>query len=221
MEERDQKGHPSQVEPEKIIRSYQRVSDHGEVFTPAWIVDEMLDLVIDEASRIESRFLEPACGSGNFLTKILNRKLNDVNRRYETDSFLKKQYSAVALMSIYGIELLEDNAIECRNRLLNLICEFLNIKTESKFAKAAQTVLEINIIQGDALTMLDDNDDPILFAEWSYLGSAKFVRRDFAFSTMSQLSSWESDSLFASVGDENIFTPINEYPKFTFEDLAK
>ena len=62
------------MEPiESLTRSKQRVADHGEVFTPAWLVEDMLNLVKDESERIDARFLEPACGSGNFLVKVLQR----------------------------------------------------------------------------------------------------------------------------------------------------
>ena len=64
------------------IKSKQRVADHGEVFTPAWLVEAMLDLVKDETERIDARFLEPACGSGNFLVRILQRKLAAVELKF-------------------------------------------------------------------------------------------------------------------------------------------
>ena len=89
-----------------LVRSKQRVADHGEVFTPPWMVEAMLDLVKDETERIDSRFLEPACGSGNFLTRILQRKLAAVDLRYGQSHFDRHHYALLALMCIYGIELL-------------------------------------------------------------------------------------------------------------------
>jgi len=74
-------------QPESLIRSRARVADHGEVFTPEWLVEAMLDLVKDESTRIDSRFLEPACGSGNFLVKVLQRKLADVEIKYGKTEF--------------------------------------------------------------------------------------------------------------------------------------
>ena len=103
-----------------LIKSKQRVADHGEVFTPEWLVDAMLDLVKDETERLDSRFLEPACGSGNFLTKILKRKLTTVEIKYAKSEFDRQHYAVLSIMCIYGIELLEDNIIECKANLLEI-----------------------------------------------------------------------------------------------------
>src|ERR1700760_4800095 len=103
-----------------LVKSKQRVADHGEVFTPPWLVEAMLDLVKDETERIDSRFLEPACGSGNFLVRVLQRKLAAVEFKFRQSAFGKQHYALLALMSIYGIELLPDNITECRNNLLEI-----------------------------------------------------------------------------------------------------
>src|SRR5512138_2137458 len=108
-----------------LIRSKKRVADHGEVFTPPWIVEVMLDLVKGETERIDSRFLEPACGSGNFLAKILRRKLAAVKLKYGKSDFERRHYALLALMSIYGIELLTDNIAECRANVLEILAEYL------------------------------------------------------------------------------------------------
>src|SRR3970282_891696 len=92
-----------------LVRSKRRVADHGEVFTPAWVVEDMLALVKDESERIDARFLEPACGSGNFLVQVLRRKLAAVELKYGKSDFERRHYTLLALMSIYGIELLTDN----------------------------------------------------------------------------------------------------------------
>lgn len=110
-----------------LIRSKKRVADHGEVFTPAWVVEAMLDLVKGETERIDSRFLEPACGSGNFLVQVLQRKLGTVEIKFGKSEFEKRQYALLALMSIYGIELLADNIAECRTNLLESFAEYLNV----------------------------------------------------------------------------------------------
>jgi len=99
-----------------FVTSRQRVTDHGEVFTPAWMVDAMLDLVKKESERIESRFLEPSCGSGNFLAPVLQRKLATVHAKFGRNEFSKSHNAMIGLMSIYGIELLEDNVLECKER---------------------------------------------------------------------------------------------------------
>src|SRR3954468_8311909 len=97
-----------------LIKSKRRVADHGEVFTPAWLVEDMLDLVKGESERIDSRFLEPACGSGNFLVPVLRRKLAIVHERFARSDFEKRHYALLALMCIYGVEFLSDNTAECR-----------------------------------------------------------------------------------------------------------
>src|ERR671936_2908489 len=109
-----------------MVRSKQRVADHGEVFTPGWLVEAMLDLVKGETERIDSRFLEPACGSGNFLVRILQRKLAAVELKFGKSDFEKRQYALLALMCIYGIELLADNIAECRANILEVLAEYLN-----------------------------------------------------------------------------------------------
>src|ERR1700712_5692988 len=77
-------------QPMSLIKSKHRVADHGEVFTPAWMVAAMLDLVKDETERIDSRFLEPACGSGNFLVQVLRRKLAAVQLKYGKSDFERR-----------------------------------------------------------------------------------------------------------------------------------
>src|SRR3954462_4321131 len=104
-----------------LFKSKQRVADHGEVFTPSWMVAAMLDLVKGETERIDSRFLEPACGSGNFLVKVLQRKLAVVEFKFGKSEFEKRHYALLALMCIYGIELLTDNIAECRENVLEIL----------------------------------------------------------------------------------------------------
>src|SRR4051794_13254196 len=116
---------------ERLVKSRQRVADHGEVFTPRWLVDDMLDLVKGETERIDSRFLEPACGSGNFLVPVLERKLAAVEAKYGKSDFEKRHYALFALMCIYGIELLDDNVAECRENLQGTFARYLSLGTRS------------------------------------------------------------------------------------------
>ena len=127
-----------------LIKSKKRVADHGEVFTPAWLVEAMLDSVRDESFRIDSRFLEPACGSGNFLTKVLQRKLAAVEIKYGKSDFERRHYALLGLMSTYGIELLADNIAECRANMLDIIAEYLNIDAADALYRAAFFVLSVN-----------------------------------------------------------------------------
>ena len=138
-----------------LVKSKQRVADHGEVFTPAWMVEAMLDLVKDETERIDSRFLEPACGSGNFLVQILRRKLAAVELKFGKSDFERRHYALLALMCIYGIELLPDNIAECRANLLEIFAEYLNLDESDDLYRAAFYVLSQNLVHGDALTMRD------------------------------------------------------------------
>ena len=161
------------------VKSKQRVADHGEVFTPSWMVEAMLDLVKEETERIDSRFLEPACGSGNFLVRILQRKLAAVELKYGRSDFERRHYALLALMCIYGIELLADNIAECRANVLEILAEYLNLDESDELYRAASYVLSQNLLHGDALTMRTHEGQPITFAEWGYLGKGKFQRRDF------------------------------------------
>jgi probable addiction module antidote protein len=120
---------------------------------PAWMVESMLDLVKGETERIDSRFLEPACGSGNFLVQILRRKLAAVELKYGKSDFERRHYALHALMCIYGIELLPDNIAECRANLLDIFAEFLNLDESDDLYRAAFYVLSQNLVHGDALTM--------------------------------------------------------------------
>lgn len=204
-----------------LVKSKQRVADHGEVFTPSWMVEAMLDLVKDESERIDSRFLEPACGSGNFLVQVLRRKLAAVERKFGKSDFERRHYALLALMCIYGIELLADNIAECRANLLEILAEYLNLAESDDLYRAASYVLSQNLIHGDALTMRTNEYLPITFAEWGYLGKGKFQRRDFRLDVLTGASAFSAeDSLFADLGKHEIFTPTRTYPPMTVSEIA-
>ena len=202
---------------ERLVKSRQRVSDHGEVFTPSWLVNDMLDLVKHETERIDSRFLEPACGSGNFLVPVLERKLDAVKARYGNSEFERTHYALLGLMCVYGIELLADNAAECRARLLEAFVRFT--KADDVLAVAAERVLALNIVQGEALTMTDVSGDHITFAEWAYLGRGKYQRRDFRFDDLTQRSSADI-GLFTHFEEHEVFVPLRTFPAMTVQELA-
>lgn len=204
-----------------LIRTKKRVADHGEVFTPEWMVDAMLDLVKEESERIDSRFLEPACGSGNFLVKVLKRKLCAVELKFGKSEFEKRQYALLALMCAYGIELLEDNIIECRANMLEVMADYLRIDETDDLYGAASHVLSLNLIQGDALSMKGHDGAPITFSEWGYLGKGKFQRRDFRLDVLTGSSAFSAEgTLFSHLGKHEIFTPMKTYPPMTVRDLA-
>jgi hypothetical protein len=204
-----------------LVKSKQRVADHGEVFTPPWMVEAMLDLVKDEIERIDSRVLEPACGSGNFIVRILQRKLAAVEVKYGKSDFERRHYALLALMCIYGIELLSDNITECRDNMLNVFTEYLHLDETDNLNRAASYVLSQNLLQGDALTMRNLDGKAITFAEWGYLGKGKFQRRDFRFDRLTGSSEFSAeDSLFAHLGKHEIFAPTKTYPPMTLQELA-
>ena len=203
-----------------LVKSRQRVIDHGEVFTPPWIVEEMLDLIKNESERIDSRFLEPACGSGNFLVAVLARKLATVEAIYGKNDFEKRQHALLALMCIYGIELLEDNVLECRQNLLNVFLDYLKIEASSDVVEFARIVLDSNIIRGDALKMTRQDGAAIVFPEWAYLTKGKFSRRDFRFDNLTERSAY-SGTLFDLLPEQALFVPFTEYPRMSIEEMCR
>lgn len=204
-----------------LIKSKKRVADHGEVFTPAWMVEAMLDLVKGETERIDSRFLEPACGSGNFLARVLQRKLAAVEIKFGKSEFEKRHYALLALMCLYGIELLADNISECRANMLEIVAEYLNIDESDELYSAASYVLSQNLVHGDALTMRTHDGPSITFAEWGYLGKGKFQRRDFRLDVLTGSSAFSAEDLLsAQRGKHEIFTPTKTYPPMAVSQLA-
>ncbi|MDU2239743.1 MAG: hypothetical protein E7E23_04135 [Paenibacillus sp.] len=205
----------------KQIKSKQRVIDHGEVFTSAREVNAMLDLVKQETERIDSRFLEPACGDGNFLAEILNRKLGVVRDRYRRSPADYEKYAIVAITSIYGVDILQDNVVDCRKRLFEIFNKeyIANCKKEAseECREAVKFIIKRNILCGDALTLKAPSDEPIIFSEWSLVTGAMIKRRDFR---LDQLLADDSDlvSIITNnmVYDEEIRafipTPIKEFP---------
>ena len=199
------------------IKTKQRVSEHGEVFTSEREVNAMLDLVKQETERIDSRFLEPACGDGNFLSNVLERKLDIVEKNYKNSQKEFEKYSLVAISSIYGVEILEDNTKTCRERLLSIFEKRYNSifsnEQNIKFIKSAKYLLEKNIIHGDALTLktVDGSDKPITFSEWSFIED-KVKRRDFTFGELLATEEIKGLPLFSDMGDEVFLpTPVKEY----------
>jgi hypothetical protein len=203
------------------VKSKQRVADHGEVFTSAWMVEAMLDLVKEESERIDSRVLEPACGNGNFLVRVLWRKLVAAELRFGLSEFEMRHYSLLGLMCTYGIELLHDNVTECRGNLLKVFAEYLDLTPEDELHTAAAHVLSQNIVHGDALTMRTSQGRAIVFAEWGYLGKGRYQRRDFRLDVLTQSAAFsEEGTLFAELGKHEIFTPTRTYPPLTVRELA-
>ncbi|NLJ99154.1 MAG: SAM-dependent DNA methyltransferase [Tissierellia bacterium] len=203
------------------VKSKQRIEDHGEVFTSEREVNAMLDLVKQETERIDSRFLEPACGTGNFLAEILNRKLKVVKSRYSKNKSDYEKYAVVAITSIYGVDILEDNVLECRDRMFSIFNEeytrVCKEEANDDCRDAVRFILSKNILHGDALTMETLEGDPIIFSEWSLVSGNMIKRRDYRFDELlaghqEQISifmmGWEYDEEIQAF----IPAPIKEYP---------
>lgn len=232
------------------IKSKQRVADHGEVFTNDREVNAMLDLVKQETERIDSRFLEPACGDGNFLAEVLRRKLRVVRARYGKSVADYEKYAFTAVASIYGVELLHDNAQACRERLFSIVqADYQGVcggKPNERFLGAVRYVIGRNILCGNALSLKEvdadqrDTGTPIVFSEWSMAVGDKVKRRDYRLDELLEgnVGQGETMSLF---GDEflqdgdvrprsewefdeetqaYIPLPIQEYPLVSFYEVG-
>lgn len=212
------------LEKEIQVKSSDRVRNHGEVLTARREVEAMLDLVKNESERIDSRFLEPACGDGNFLVAILERKLKTVASRYRTKKADFEVQMLSALASIYGIDLLEDNVQIARNRMFEIACNCyknsLKTKSDEQFQNIMKFILSKNILQGDSLNGIDK----IVFTQWT-LVCYQFKREEFSFSQLNQQAEILSTPLFASLTNdkgEDVFIPqpIKEYPLTFYRNLG-
>lgn len=202
----------------KQIKSRQRVAQHGEVFTNPREVNAMLDLVRDESFRLDSRFLEPACGDGNFLIEILRRKLSLLSSVKSSTEWEFK--SLIAVGSCYGIELLEDNAEACRERLYReVVGQMGQMGDLGDYGKSLRYMLQKNIVCGDALTYRTADGKPITFCEWTPIaGSMQFARRDFQFDFL--VNQTHQYSLFDEQGEAQSFDePVRSYPPVHYTQL--
>lgn len=177
------------------VKSKQRVADHGEVFTAEREVEAMCDLVKQETERIDSRFLEPACGDGNFLAVILKRKLAIVKKKYKRSAYDWERNSLLALGSLYGVDIMLDNVIACQGRLFEIwnkeykaVCKK---ECNDETREAAKFILKLNIVCGNALTLLCVDGDgcelnvPIIFSEWTFpFNDARMQRKDYTFADL-------------------------------------
>ncbi len=199
--------------PNNQIKSKKRVSEKGEVFTAEREVKAMCDLVKDETERIDSRFLEPACGNGNFLAEILTRKLAVCKRKYKKSAFDYERFSLLALGSIYGVDIMQDNAKECRERLYQIWeKEYKTVcKKECNDATraTARIILQHNIVCGNALTLKcvdangNDINEPIVFSEWTFpRNDAFFQRTDYKFAEILEQETPNQDKKQRSIFDD-------------------
>lgn len=217
---------PTKPQTSQIV-SRKRVADHGEVFTAEREVKAMCDLVKSETERIESRFLEPACGQGAFLVEILRRKLAITTSRYRKSQNEWERYATLAVSSLYGIDILADNVALCRQNLYDIFhTEYTALfpKTiKEECCGAVRYILSLNILWGDALTLElpDDSKRPIVFAEWSDTGSGIFKRRDYTMAHLLQCTPMDGLNLFSDLGDQAFIpTPVADYPRTHFLKLG-
>ena len=211
-----------------LVKSKQRTVEFGEVFTSKKIVDSMIDLIDEGKLSIESRFLEPACGNGNFLYEILEKKLKSVEDKYKKDQSDYERYSILAVSSIYGIDILRDNVLECRKRLLNLYIEKyknnFKDKVNDKSILSISYILNHNIIVGDALSLKisDKSNKPIIFSEWTFVNTSMVKRRDYTLANLIEYRPFESDTLFSDAGEQVVIPKtIKEYPLVHYLDFKK
>ena len=213
---------------DKQVVSKKRVADHGEVLTGKREVNAMLDLVRQETERIDSRFLEPACGNGNFLSVILERKLAVVEKRYAKSQLEFERYSVLAVSSIYGIDILQDNVQACRERLFHIFDEvytrLFQAEAKEKCRQAVRFLLARNIIHGDALTLKTVGGKPtgIVFSEWSLVNGSMLKRREFSYRGLLAHQEMREGALFSDLG-EDVFIPkpVKEYPPIHFLELGE
>lgn len=192
------------------IKSRKRVADHGEVFTAEREVNAMCDLVASECLRPDSRFLEPACGDGNFLAVILCRKLSELRRKYKKSPRDYEKQAIVAIGSLYGVDIMNDNVLACRERLFSIWDEeytaHCGTDASDETREAARFIISRNIINGNALTLMcvdsegKDTKAPIVFSEWTLIGGTQMQRSDY---TMADLLLYnEEGTLFAALTEE-------------------
>lgn len=233
----------------KQVKSKQRVADHGEVFTAEREVKAMCDLVADECLRIDSRFLEPACGDGNFLAEILTRKLSVVKAKYKKSAYDFERYSILALTSIYGVDILADNAATCRERLYQLWNTWYRAgcknECNDETRAAARYILEANIVCGNALSMMcvdehqQDTEQFITFPEWTFpFNDARIKRRDFRLDVLlkenqddenydGQFKLFSDDAMdidnwmIDPITNELVPKPIREYPLVHYRRMSE
>ena len=201
-------------------KSKERVKERGEVFTAEREVKAMCDLVKDETERIDSRFLEPACGDGNFLAEILTRKLEVVKRKYKKSTLDYEKNAVLAISSVYGVDIMQDNVLACRDRLFKLwdkeyksVCKK---DCNDQTREAVKFILTKNIVCGNALTLkcVDENgnetDEPIVFSEWAFITGFQMQRQDYTFAHLLEMNNEEKQakkqqSMFDEKEDEGKF----------------
>tara|TARA_Y100000294_G_scaffold177616_1_gene203859 strand:+ start:180 stop:824 length:645 start_codon:yes stop_codon:yes gene_type:complete len=211
---------------QKQIKNRDRVTKFAEVNTSEKEVSNMLNLVSEETNRLESRFLESACGDGNFLIEILNRKMKVLVKNFKKNQYEFERNSIIVIGSLYGIDILIDNIVIARERLFKkFLSEYKSLfreKTNKKFIDSIYFIIEKNLVQGNALTLKKVNSDkPILLSQWSIIED-KVKRREYSFANLVSYSPFEKDSLFSDLGEEvEIPKTENDYKLIKYNEIFK
>lgn len=231
---------------EKQTKSKTRVREHGEVYTAEREVKAMCDLVDNMCQDYSKRFLEPACGNGNFLAEILTRKLANIKKNYRRSSYDFERFSVFAVSSLYGVDILQDNVAECRNRLFEIwntqytaVCKK---ECNEQTRNAVKYILSKNILCGNALTLMcvdenqQDTTEPIIFPEWSVVGSTSLKRRDFRLDVLLKVGEKPTSKQRSMFDDEDDISkylrinpvtgeydalPIREYPQLPYRRISE
>ena len=211
---------------QKQIVSKRRVAEHGEVFTNPREVNAMLDLVKQETERIDSRFLEPACGKGAFIAEVLNRKLQIVAKKYKKSQWEYEKYAVLAISSIYGIDILEDNVADCRQAMLDIFKQEYKSAVKKDCSPECEAsvrfILSKNIIWGDALTLkrVDNPDKLIVFSNWSYpFNDRRMKRQDFTFQQMLESNTQSKEKTLIDTQEQEPWKPVKSYPLVNYLEL--
>jgi hypothetical protein len=222
----------TQIHNNNLIKSKARIQKHGEVFTPAWVVNDMLNLLPEEVWEVGKTFLEPACGEGAFLIEIIKRKLEIIYTENQTEW---EWLAAIATSSIYGIEILEDNIANCRKNVLQVFSKFYNAKfpktQDEEVIKTIQFLLEKNIIQGNALTYRKcaiscgnkcNKCELILFSEWTPLENYQLKRKDYSYEGVIKASEQKNANkggLFEDTVNTDEIGLVKEYKTVNWKDI--
>lgn len=204
-------------------KSKDRIQKHGEVFTPAWVVNDMLNLFPEEVWEPQKTFLEPACGEGAFLVEILKRKLG----RLKSENKQEWEWqAAICVSSLYGIELLEDNAEQCTMNIMRVFLKFYDKNfpdtQDDEIIKAIQFLISRNVIQGNALTYRKTDGELIIISEWTALEKQEFKRKDFTFEgivTANEIKKKVENSLFVNLENETEHGLVKEYKPVNWKNI--
>ena len=210
----------------KQIKNRDRVTKFAEVNTSQKEIVNMLNLVEQETLRIESRFLESACGDGNFLLEILSRKIDILSTKYKKNQYEFERNSIVMVGSLYGIDILLDNTLTAKKRLLDKFLqkynELFQETISEEFIKSIKFILDKNIVHGDALTLNKVNSkDPIIFSQWNILDN-KVKRRDYSFANLISYAPFDKGTLFSDLGDEvSIPKTVKDYKLVDYKKVYR